>query len=73
MTDSRNCKNYETDGGDTWVVGGTLVIQAGSIISADDIQADAIVKPTTGTTIDVESRAAIDAIIDVLKALGITK
>jgi len=74
MSDNtHNCKNYETDGGDTLVIGGTLVIEAGAVISTDGTQSNAITKPITGTTIDAESRVAIDAIIDVLKALGLTK
>lgn len=27
-----NCKNYKTDGGNTWVVGGTLVIEEGATV-----------------------------------------
>jgi hypothetical protein len=73
MPDNRNCKNYETDGGDTWEVGGALDIQAGGAITANGVQANAVTKPVAGTTVDAESRAAINAIIDALKAVGITK
>lgn len=66
-----NCKNYETDGGDTLVIGGKLDVQGGSITS-NGVQAAAITKPIGGTTIDAEGRAAIDSIIDALKAVGIT-
>lgn len=66
-----NCKNYETDGGDTFVIGGKLDIQGGGITS-NGVQAGAITKPTGGATIDAEGRAAIDSIIDALKAVGIT-
>lgn len=68
MSENRNCKNYETDGGDTIVVGGTLDIQGG-VITSNGVQANAITKPT-----DLASAlVAIDALIDVIKAVGITK
>ena len=29
---SHNCKNYMTDGGDTLVIGGTLVVESGAMV-----------------------------------------
>lgn len=73
MPDStRNCKNYETDGGDTWEIGGTLDLQTGSKFTKDGTQIAAITKPVGGTTIDAEGRVAIGLIVDALKSIGIT-
>lgn len=66
-----NSKNYEAQGGDTFVVGGSIDIQGGKI-TANGVQAAAIVKPAAGATIDAEARVAIDSVIDALKAVGIT-
>lgn len=72
MTDNTySTKNYEAQGGDTFVVGGAIDIQGGKITS-NGVQTAAITKPTTGATVDAESRAAISSIIDALKAVGIT-
>lgn len=68
MPDNRNCKNYETDGGNKYVVGGTLDIEGGAVTS-NGVQASAIPKPTDLAS----SITAINSIIDTLKALGITK
>lgn len=69
--DNVNCKNYETDGGDTYIVGGKVDIQGGAITHNGE-QTAAIAKPAGGATVDAESRTAIDSIIDALKAVGIT-
>ncbi|MHB1651395.1 MAG: hypothetical protein ACYCVD_02825 [Desulfitobacteriaceae bacterium] len=71
VDNTHNCKNFETDGGDTLVVGGKLDVQGGAITS-NGVQAAAITVPVGGATIDVEGRAAIDAIITAIKNVGIT-
>lgn len=68
---TRNCKNYETDGGDTWVVSSKLDIQGG-IITVNGVQQAAIAAPVAGVTIDAEGRAAINSIILAIKNAGIT-
>lgn len=68
---THNCKNYETDGGDTWVVGSKLDIQGG-IITINGVQQAAIAAPVGGATIDAEGRTAINSIILAIKNAGIT-
>ena len=62
----RNCKNYRTDGGNTWVVGGTLKIEAGakveglpaSSFSQIDKQANSTATDVAGVVTDFNSLLA---------------
>lgn len=60
-----NCKNYETDGGNKWVVGGTLKIEEGATLEG---MASATTAPATsetlglvkvGANVDVSAQGAI--------------
>ena len=60
-----NCKNYETDGGNHWVVGGTLTIEEGATVEG---MASATTAPATasvpglvsiGTNVDVSAQGKI--------------
>ena len=62
---SYNCKNYETDNGNQWVVGGTLTILEGATVEG---MASATTAPATastlglvkvGTNIDVSAQGSI--------------
>lgn len=61
-----NCKNYRTDGGDTWVVGGKLKIETGaqveglpaSSLPQLDKQANSTATDVTGIVADFNSLLA---------------
>ena len=63
---SNNCKNYKTDGGDTWVVGGKLKIEAGATVEGLpasalpqlDKQANSTATDVTGVVSDFNSLLA---------------
>lgn len=61
-----NCKNYKSDGGDTWVVGGTLKIETGakveglpvSSLPQLDKQANSTATDVAGVVADLNSLLA---------------
>ena len=61
-----NCKNYKTDGGNTWVIGGKLEIEAGaevkglpaSSFSQLDKQANSTASDVAGLVTDFNSLLA---------------
>jgi hypothetical protein len=68
-----NTNVHFEEGGNTLTVasGGNINIKTGGQITVNGLQAalGALI-PTGGTTVDTQARAAIDAIITLLQALG---
>lgn len=63
---SYNVVNYEQQGGDTWVVGGSLDIKTGGKLKANGTQAAAIANAVGGDEV-----AKINAILAALRGVGI--
>jgi hypothetical protein len=63
---SYNVVNYEQQGGDTWVVGGSLDIKTGGKLKANGTQASAIANAVGGDEV-----AKINAILAALRGVGI--
>lgn len=58
-------KNYETDGGNTWVVGGTLTIEEGATVEGLP-QGDAVANATEDTVV-----TQLNALLASLRAAGV--
>ncbi|MPM55180.1 hypothetical protein SDC9_101973 [bioreactor metagenome] len=56
---SHNCKNYMTDGGDTLVIGGTLVVESGAMVMG--LPLDFASVNSTGVIYQVENQRASTA------------
>lgn len=63
---SYNALNYEQQGGDTWVVAGSLDIKSGGKLKANGTQAAAIANAVGGDEV-----AKINAILAALRGVGI--
>ena len=56
-----NCKNYRTDGGNTWVIGGKLEIEAGAEVAGlpvSEKQANSTASDVAGIVADFNSLLA---------------
>lgn len=63
-----NSKNYETDGGDRWVIGGTLEIEEGATVKGLPVaenQADTTASDVAGLV------TAFNGLLDKLKDAGL--
>ena len=71
-----NCKNYKTDNGDTWVIGGSLKILEGAKIEGLDVNKH---EPLDApANIEAESVEGVvtyinNTLLPLFKAAGITK
>lgn len=66
------CKNYKTDGGNTWVIGGKLVLEDGAVSEgivpvAEEVEA--IATPASATAEVCATK--INAIISALQSAGL--
>lgn len=69
---SYTSKNYEKQGGDTYVVGGKLqVVAGGQMVGDDETQHPDIADVAGGATVDAEARTALNGVLAALRNLGI--
>lgn len=64
-----NGKNYSTDGGDTWVIGGKLTIADGATLEGIGKQAAAVADSTATSVADLNTN--FNALLAALRTAGI--